>query len=284
MARATIALAAGEASSLIHTVYTYRFLSFQQLRRLHPAVTHASLELLVNTRYIAAIKRPTLKSRAPEVIYALDRRGADRVSEELDVDRGELRWRAHRNLIGLLFLEHRLAANDVRIAFTLGAHRMGAELVHWYYEPVIEEEVEDPIERSASLSFRPDAYLRLRLTGGRMAHAFLEVDRSSEGYVKIAAKVRRYLAYKEHHLFRSKVGARSFRVLFTVPTLRRLSALRRVIEEAGGRRMFWLARHKDVTEATFSAAVWQIAGSEDSGSLGATAAARQNLSAPDSGR
>jgi hypothetical protein len=253
--------------ALTQTLYNYRFLTLHQLRRLHPGVRLGDLNLLVSARYVAAIKRPTMRTRTPDVVYALDRRGADLLTEALDVDRAQLKWRAHRNLIGLLFLEHRLTANDVRIALTVGAPLYGAELVHWYNEPAIEEDIEDPVEHTVPLAFRPDAFFKLRLANGSVLHAFLEVDRSSEAYAKIAAKIRRYVSYKEHGLFRSRVGGRSFRVLFTVPTARRLQSLKRVIEEADGRRLFWLARASTVNEASLGTPTWSICGTEELGSL-----------------
>jgi hypothetical protein len=268
MALARRALPAEEdLVTLTRTIYSYRFLTFQQLRRLHPGINSADLNLAVRTRHIAAIKRPTMRARTPELVYALDRAGADLLTDVLAIDRAQLKWRAHRNLIGLLFLEHRLAANEVRIAMTLGAPRVGGELVHWYNEPSIEEDVVDPVEGVPPMSFRPDAYLRLRFADGHVLNAFLEVDRSSESYARIAAKVRRYLVYKEHRLFRSSVGARSFRVLSTVPSQRRLDALKRVIEEAGGRRMFWLTRAADVGELNLEAPVWSVAGTDAVASL-----------------
>ena len=252
---------------LIKTIHSYRFLTLQQLRRLHPDLSPADLNLAVRTRHIAAIRRPTMRARSPETVYALDRAGADRLTDVLTIDRAQLKWRAHRNLIGLLFLEHRLAANQVRIAMTLGAKGVGAELVHWHNEPSIEEDVVDPVEGVPPLAFRPDAYLRLRFADGRTLNAFLEVDRSSESYAKIAAKVRRYLVYKDQHLFRASVGARSFRVLFTVPSRRRLESLKRVIEAADGQRMFWLARASDVNETDLGAPVWSVASTEVTASL-----------------
>lgn len=276
-------LASNEASAIIHIIYSYRFLTLRQLCMLHSSVTSAKLSLLVSTKHLAAIRRPTMGARTPEVVYALDRRGADLIAEELDIDRGELHWRAHRNLIGLLFLEHRLAANDVRIALTLGSRQAGGALVHWYYEPSIEEDVGDPVTGLPSLSFRPDGYLRLQLADGRSIHSFLEVDRGSEGYAKIAAKARRYLAYKEHQLFRARVGARSFRVLFTVRSMRRLQALKQVIEDAGGRRIFWLAKQRDVGPASFASPIWHVAGSDELASLTKRLAVSQNLSDTGSG-
>lgn len=260
-------LSGGEVLTLTKIIYSYRFLTFEQLRRLHPNVRLSDINLLVRTRHLAAIRRPTIRVRNPGLVYALDRRGADLLTEELSVDRAELKWRAHRNLIGLLFLEHRLAANDVRIAMTLGAQRIGGELAHWYNEPAIEEDVIDPVEGVPPLSFRPDAYLRLRFGDGRVQHAFLEVDRSSESYAKIGAKVRRYLVYKEQRLFRTRVGARSFRVLFTVPSMRRLVSLKHVIEGAGGRHIFWLARAGDVSESSIAVPVWRVAGADEPAAL-----------------
>lgn len=255
------------ALDVVHTIYDYRFLTLRQFRRLRPQLRPAELSRLVRTRHLATIRRPTIGSRASEAVYALDRRGADLLTEALDVDRAQLRWRAQRNLIGLLFLDHRLAVNDVRIALTVAAERGRGELLHWYNEPAIEEDVQDPIDPFGRLAFRPDAYMRLLLPTGRVLHAFVEVDRSSEAYAKIAGKVRRYLAYKDSRLFRSRVGARAFRVLFTVPSVRRLRSLKRVIEEAEGRRMFWLARQAEVADANLEDRIWHLAGGDEQASL-----------------
>lgn len=264
--------------ALTKTIHSYRFLTLPQLRRLHPDLNPADLNLAVRTRHIAAIRRPTMRARIPELVYALDRAGADLLTDVLAIDRAQLKWRAHRNLIGLLFVEHRLAANDVRIAMALGAERIGGELVHWYNEPAIEEDVVDPVEGVPPLAFRPDAYLRLRFANGRTLNAFLEVDRSSESYAKIAAKVRRYLVYKDQRLFRASVGARSFRVLFTVPSRRRLQSLKRVIEDADGQRMFWLARTADVSDTDLGAPVWSVAGTKGAASLVGEMTPPQSLS------
>ena len=142
--------------ALTKTIHSYRFLTLPQLRRLHPDLNPADLNLAVRTRHIAAIRRPTMRARIPELVYALDRAGADLLTDVLAIDRAQLKWRAHRNLIGLLFVEHRLAANDVRIAMALGAERIGGELVHWYNEPAIEEDVVDPVEGVPPLAFRVD--------------------------------------------------------------------------------------------------------------------------------
>ena len=116
MALARNLIAQEDLVALTTTIHIYRFLTLQQLRRLHPDLNPADLNLAVRTRHIAAIRRPTMRARIPEVVYALDRAGADLLTDVLAIDRAQLKWRAHRNLIGLLFLDHRLAVNDVRIA------------------------------------------------------------------------------------------------------------------------------------------------------------------------
>jgi len=251
------------AAAIIDAVYRYRFLTRRQLQRLFPTTTSSVLANLTRTGHIAAIKRPTLAARTADTVYALAGRGADAVAGQLGIDRGHVRWRKYHNLVGLPYLDHRLATNDLRIALSVGAPRHGVTLAHWYYEPPIREEVDDPDDPTERLAYRPDAYLRLRFADGRVIHAFVEVDMATESNLRFAAKIRRYLAYKGSALFRARVGGRSFRVLITVPTSSRLASLKRVIEGQGGGRVFWLAKQDDVAEGTLHHGVWRIAGSEE---------------------
>lgn len=84
----------------------------------------------------------------------------------------------------------------------------------------------------------------------------------TESHVRFAAKIRRYLAYKEPRMFRLCFGGRSFRVLVVACTPTRLRALRRVIEGQGGERVFWLAPSRDVTRQQITEPVWELCGSE----------------------
>ena len=68
-------------------------------------------------------------------------------------------------------------------------------------------------------------------------------------------------------LFRVRMGGRSFRVLIVVPSPARLRALKRVVEDQGGGRMFWLALQSDVIEGKITEPIWRLAGEDEPASL-----------------
>lgn len=255
------------SAAIIDAIYRYRFLTQHQLQHLFPSTTTHEVDDLTRTGHIVSIQRPHFGSHTADTVYAIAGRGADTIAEQRGVDRGQVRWRKYHNLVGLPYLHHRLATNDLRIALTVGSPRLGASLAHWYYEPPIREAIEDPVAPIEQLSFRPDAYLRLRFEDGRTIHAFVEIDMATESNLRFAGKVRRYVAYKDSRLFRSRVGGRSFRVLITVPSTARLTSLKRVVEKYGGERMFWLARQADVEPDKVGAATWRLGGSDERVSL-----------------
>jgi hypothetical protein len=253
--------------TVIDAIYRYRFLTQLQLQRLFPSLTIDHLDELILSGHLVSITRPAFGSRTADTVYAIAGRGADVIAETRGIDRGEVRWRKYHNLVGLPYLDHRLATNDLRIALTVGSPLLGAALAHWYYEPPIREAIDDPVEPGVQLSFRPDAYLRLRFNDGRTVHAFVEIDMATESNLRFAGKVRRYVAYKDSRLFRSRVGGRAFRVLITVPTTARLAALKRVVERYGGGRMFWLARQSQIGPDQLSTANWHLGGSDERASI-----------------
>jgi hypothetical protein len=257
------------AAQIVQAVYSYRFLTAAQLARLfagHSAAEEQALQRLVNAEYISAIRRPTLDPFAPNTVYALAQRGANLVADRLGIDRRHVRWRKYHNLVGLAHLEHRLATNDVRIALTLGAPRVGGRLQYWWYEFAVHENVDDPDEHAPPLVLRPDAYAQCK-AGARWLHLFVEVDLATESNGRFAGKVRRYLAYKESTLFRARMGGRSFRVVTVVPSPARLRALKRVAETQGGGRMYWFGLRADVTEERIGEPVWRLAGEDGAASL-----------------
>lgn len=254
---------------IVHAVYSCRFLTTLQITRLFPQdhdTTDDAVSLLVNAGYLIAIKRPTLDPYAPNVVYALAQRGASLVADRLGIDRRHVRWRKYQNRVGLQFLDHRLAVNDVRIALTMGLARLGGSVENWWYEFPIEEWIDDPDELAPPLKLRPDAYARCRARV-RGCHFFIEVDLATESHVRFAMKVRRYLAYKESTLFRARLGGKAFRVLIVVPSPTRLQALKRVVEGQGGLRSFWFANLHDITEQNVDAPIWQLAGEEGRAAL-----------------
>jgi hypothetical protein len=254
------------AIEIAHAVHSCRFLTLPQVATLFQCdlrTTELILTRLVKAGYLAGVKRPVLDSGTPDTVYALAQRGSDLMASRLGIDRRLVRWRKYHNYVGLPFVEHRLAVNDVRIAFTLGAPMHGYRIEGWWYELAIKEDVDDPDEKAPPLVIRPDAYIRL-LAGSRRLHLFLEVDMSTESHVRFGAKLRRYLAYRESRMFRLRFGGRSFRILTVAPTLTRARALRRVGEVQGGERMFWFAPLADIAAERIVEPVWELAGREGS--------------------
>lgn len=257
------------AAHIIHAVREYRFLTSPQLARLlaqEPDSAEQALRRLVAAGFLAGIRRPVLTTETPDTVYALAQRGADFVAGRLGIDRRLVRWRKYHNQVGLPFLEHRLAVNDVRIALMVGGCSLGYSLEDWRYELPIREDVDDPDEGVPPLVLRPDAYVCF-LCGPRRLHFFLEVDMATETHARFAQKVRRYLAYKESRLFRYRLGGRAFRVLTVAPTASRVLSLRRVAEREGAQRAFWFATLSDVTADAVSLPIWRVGGEDGRASL-----------------
>src|SRR3972149_5558981 len=112
------------AVEIVHAVYSHRFLTLPQVSTLFQRdlrTTKLLFTRLVSAGYLAGVKRPVLDSETPDTVYALAQRGANLIAARLGADPGQVRWRKYHNYVGLPFVEHRLAVNDVRIAFTVGS-------------------------------------------------------------------------------------------------------------------------------------------------------------------
>lgn len=250
------------ATRIVLAVYDYRFLTGVQVAELFSLPREEAddaLTRLVDAGLLAGIRRPVLGDRMPDAVYALAQRGANLVASHAVIDRRAVRWRKYHNYVGLLYVEHRLAVNDFRIALTLGALRLGHRVELWRYEVPIREDADDPDEHAPPLVLRPDAYVRC-LVGPRRLHFFLEMDMGTESHSRFAKKIRRYLACKESRLFRPRFGGRSFRVLVVAPTATRMRALKRVAEGEGARRAFWFSTSQDVTTEHIARSIWEMAG------------------------
>jgi hypothetical protein len=247
------------ALSIVTAVYSCRFLTAPQIAKFTARdlpTTQTILNRLTTAAFLAGVRRPTANPSAPDTVYALAQRGADAVASHLGVDRGHIRWKKYHNLVGLPFVEHRLAVNDVRIAFTT-SQELAVE--GWWYELPIKEDIYDPAAKAFPLSLRPDAYIRC-LSGSRRLHFFLEVDLGTETYLRFAQKVLRYIAYKRSGWFRQRWGGRSFRVLTVGTTGVRTRGLRKITEKHGGEKMFWFATLEDILATSIHTVTWWLAG------------------------
>ena len=188
-------------------------------------------------------------------------------TEQLGINRSQIKWQETHNHVGSPFLEHMLMVNEVRIVFTLAARREGYSIEKWVGEGKLKASrdyvyVSAPGQARRRVAIIPDGYFILNL-GAKRAHFFLEVDRATQPNRRWMQRVRAYMSYVQSGRYSERFGTRSLRVLTVTTGPRRLANLKRTTEEAGGGRMFWfttrdLARH----DAIFAQPVWQVAGRE----------------------
>lgn len=274
---------------IIEAVWRYRCLTTPQIASLFfptAACTVNSqcltrLRHLVRAGYLDRREQPQLRSdgRKPSLFF-LNKVGASFLVEELGVEPAALDWKPSTNDASWLFLSHLLATNDVRIAITIAAYARGWSLETWLDDRTLKRaghdyvELLDPEGRPHRAAVVPDGYFVLS-DGTYLYHHFLEVDRgtvtgSAAAWEKRdwARKVQVYLEYHRSGKFQSRYKTRSCRILTVVPSQARLSTLKRVTEEAGGRSRFWFTTMDQVRPDTvLSSPIWQAASSQEAHNL-----------------
>lgn len=246
---------------MVLALYQYRFLTAEgicALLDLPRDVVQARLEALAAAGFLTRIRRPTLWEEPVPDVYALEQRGANLVATELGLDRAQVKWSPSRNRVKLLFLEHTLRVNDVRIAFTLAARGYhDQKLLTWRQGQQIADRVPDPDDATKWLPVRPDGYFCYRV-GERRAHFFLEVDLGTETNRRYQQKVKAYIVYRQSRMYTTRYGAYAFRVLTLTTSARRLANLLRVTKAEGGGSMFWFATFGQLHEASAIETRWLV--------------------------
>lgn len=258
---------------IIRWVYELRFATQEQIQQLlfTPSTASSSkrrLTLLYHNRYLDRRLLP-LRSGfgANRAAYCLDRRGADVLSLHNGTGRA-LDWRAKDNDRELLFLEHTLATNDVRIAATLAA-RAEVWTLTWINERALRARtmrdlVDDPKNPGEKLAVIPDGYFQLDSEGKPLGFA-VELDRATVEEKRFKAKVRALGEWKVTGAYQKRFGTESLRVLFVVTeSARDPSRLERIkswTEAEGGHNLFWFAKHQSLSPSGFfTTPLWQVAG------------------------
>lgn len=263
---------------IVKAVYTYRFLTTPQIDTLiflkgqPPRRTQCRrrLQLLYHHGFLDRIFPKVARGEgAKPIIYCLDERGAQLVAEDLQIGRDEVDWRPKDRDVGLLFLEHTLRINDVRIAVTLAAEREAFGLEQWIDEKALKSEemkdyvtISSPGGRRRRVAVIPDGYFLLNL-GEKRAHFFIEVDRRTIPSKRWKNKILAYLAYTAEGLYQKRYQTRSLRILTVTTGEKRLRNLKTTTEAAGGQGMFWFTTFEQANpDSILTASIWQVAGQE----------------------
>lgn len=274
---------------IIKQVYLFRLMTREQIEQLlfppergqdHPTKTTRArqrLRLLYQHGYLERIPAPIGSGLwAWRPVYRLASKGAGLVAESLGTTAAKLPYwgkgfdEDHRPTeVSLLFLEHTLKINDVRLAITLAAKAQGYKIERWIDETQLKsQEMKDYVSlitrqgRSLKVAVVPDAYFVLNL-GDRRAHFFLELDRATMSSKRWRTRVLAYKAYTESGKYQKRYQTTSLRILTVTTTPPRLANLKKTTEQAGGSKLFWFTTFEEATpEQILTAPIWRIAGQD----------------------
>jgi hypothetical protein len=232
---------------VIEWVYLFRFLTGDQIRLLEfenasKTACQRRLSLLYHNKYLSAIQKPTHAGYgSSKRVYCLSQRGKEVISFMHDgMDPKNIKWNKKNNQVEIYFLEHTLAVNDVRVAFTVSARSLGYEL-KWIPEwelKALKEKVRDPENPGKSLAVTPDGYFILK-GEGKVARFFIEADRATETNRRWKDKIRGYVEYVNTGQYYKRYKAESLRVLTITTTQERLKNLLSTTMNVKGANFFW---------------------------------------------
>jgi hypothetical protein len=250
---------------IVRLVYDFRLLSQSQLERLmgrSSSTIQRLLRRLYDHGYLDRVFLPIAHFGSSPALYILDQRGMELLRSTGIEDFSVQPSRS----LSPLFLEHTLAINDFRIAFTLACQRRGWRIERWLTEGEIKadyDRVKIP-SRAGTVALVPDGYLTLDVPGRGRTHFFLELDRGTMTLPRFREKVEAYVAYYKTGAYSKRYQAQGFRVLTVVDGAaeRRVNNLAETTAQVGGiGRRFWFVQAEQVTErSVLSAPVWYIAG------------------------
>jgi len=236
------------------------------------------LRLLAASGYLERIEQPMRlhEGRLPYV-YLLGPAGCQLLTDELGYEPEDIDWKpAYNRVKWFPLLDHQLALNDVYVAFSLGAKRVGWEVKQWVDDRLLRRAhatdrvtVTDPDGRTHEAALVPDAYMILGfpdpLTGEeRWLHFFVEVDRATELVADTNIQrrswqrhIRAYQAYLDSAAVLARYKTQSIRVLTVTTGVRRLESLRSVTQAEGGRSRYWFTTQSELSPTTsVNAPIW----------------------------
>ena len=73
-----------------------------------------SLKKLYEHKFLDRLVKPVAVG-THQIVYALDKRGADETADALKIDRRKVRWNRANNRVEFLFLEHTLGVSEIRV-------------------------------------------------------------------------------------------------------------------------------------------------------------------------
>jgi hypothetical protein len=206
------------------------------------------MKLLYQNRYVS---RPNLeqRKRVPEMIYWLDKRGAEIVAGLYGIPIKEFKWRKEPRWFQV---EHDLAVNDFRldiieackIELTVQLETWIPENEFWSYPDKISYSYGD---RTIKRNIRPDGYFMLSIHKHRIRY-LLEIDRSTEDNPRfLREKILPGLSYIKSKAFEQRFGYPKGRWLVVTTGERRMGNMLLQAKKADRKGIFYFTTYNQVS-------------------------------------
>jgi hypothetical protein len=240
---------------ILEAIHAYDgLLSFSQIQRKFftgDSQAERRMMLLYQHKYV---NRPNYdeRRRMPEMIYWLDKRGAELVASLNGVALQDFTWRKEPRWFQV---EHDLAVNDFRMNLEDACRTyQQAVLETWtpesefwaYPDKIAYTFNESQIKRN----IRPDGFFMLA-TGGHRIRYLLEIDRSTEDNPRFfREKILPGLAYIRSKVYEERFGHRSGRWLVVTTGERRLHNMLSQARKGDAKGLFYFTTYAKVTVDT----------------------------------
>jgi hypothetical protein len=248
---------------ILETIYAYDgILGFTQIQRLFftgRAQCENRLKLLYQNRYL---NRPGRRKRMqlPEMVYWLDRNGAEIVAGIHGERLSDFKWREKPRWA---HVEHDLYVNDFRLDLEAACREsIDVKLETWVMESELWAYPDRVVYRYAGKELnryvRPDGFFMLKAKRHRIRY-LLEIDRSTEDNPRFyREKILPGLAYLKTDAYEERFGHRSGRWLVVTTGERRLRNLLNQARRAKAHGLFYFTTFDQISAgAVLHAPIWQ---------------------------
>jgi hypothetical protein len=241
---------------ILETIHAFDgMLGFPQIKKLFFTGTSQAKErmkLLYQHRYVNRPNRDE-RRRVPEMIYWLDKRGAEIVAAMNSVSLKELRWVKTPRWFQV---EHDLAVNDFRIMVVEACDRNDdITLSEWIPEREFRS-FPDKIsytyqDRHLKRNIIPDGYFMLSTPNLHIRY-LIEIDRSTEDNPRFfREKIAPGLAYIRSSAFEKRFGYRRGRWLVVTTSEKRMKNMLRQARRAKTKGLFYFTIYDKLNVSTF---------------------------------
>ena len=254
---------------ILEAVHAYDgTLSFSQIQRMFftgKSQTEQRLKLLYQNAYLARLNKEQ-RRRSTEMIYWLDKKGAEIVASLNGTPLPEFYWRKEPRWFQM---EHDLAVTDFRLDLVQACYQdkdidletWTPESEFWAYPDKVSYTYQD---KTLKRNIRPDGFFMLT-TGKNRIRYLLEIDRSTEDNPRFyREKILPGLAYLKSKAYEERFGHRSGRWLVVTTGERRLANMLSQARRAKTNGLFYFTTFDKINPDTvLQSPIWRRTDRDD---------------------